>query len=189
MTGSGSGIPSLSLKTQMHKSSKPQKTPGVNPISWRHRIQHSRLLELLIAAVFIIVLVYVVSMSIRVSQGVSRTLESPEHVVRLQILNGCGVTGLASRLADGLSGYEDSDLEIQIVDTDNFEISKVRQSFVISRLEDNTVATKLAAKMGLPTEDIRNQPLENNYRQVSATLVIGEDWESLEQLKKHIKEK
>lgn len=189
MTGAGSGIPSFSLKTQMHRSSKPQESAGANPVSWRQRVQHSRLLELLIATVFIIVLVYVVSMSIRVSRGVSQTLESPEHVVRLQILNGCGVTGLASRLADGLSGFEDSDLEIQVVDTDNFEISKVRQSFVISRLEDNSVATKLAAKMGLPTEDIRNQPLENNYRQVSATLVIGEDWESLEQLKKRIKEK
>ena len=173
----------------MHKSSKPQKTTGANPFSWRQRVQRSRLLELSIAAVFIIVLVYVVSMSIRVSQGVSRTLQSPEHVVRLQILNGCGVTGLAGRLAEGLSGYEDNDLEIQVVDTDNFEISKVHQSFVISRLDDNSVATLLAAKLGLPTEDIRNQPLENNYRQVSATLVIGEDWESLEQFKNHIKEK
>lgn len=173
----------------MHKSSKPQNTNGANPVSWRQRAQRSRLLELLIAAVFIIVLVYVVSMSIRVSQGVSRTLESPEHVVRLQILNGCGVTGLASRLADGLSDYAGNDLEIRVVDTDNFDIRPVRRSFVISRLEDNSVATTFATKLGLPADDIKYQPLENNYRQVSATLVIGEDWETLTLLKNYIREK
>ena len=173
----------------MHKSSKPQRTDGANPVSWRQRAQRSRLLELLIAALFVVVLVYVVSMSIRVSQGVSRTLESPEHVVRLQILNGCGVTGLASRLADGLSDYADNDLEIQVVDTDNFEISPVRRSSVISRDKDNSVATLLATKLGLPADDIIYQPLENNYRQVSATLVIGEDWETLKPLKNYIREK
>lgn len=173
----------------MHKSSKPQRTDGANPVSWRQRAQRSRLLELLIAAVFVIVLVYVVSMSIRVSQGVSRTLPTPDLVVRLQILNGCGVTGLASRLADGLSDYADNDLEIRVVDTDNFEISRVSHSFVISRFEGNTAATILAGKLGLSADDIRFQPLENNYRQVSVTLVIGEDWETIELLTNHIREK
>lgn len=173
----------------MHKSSKPQRADGANPVSWRQRAQRSRLLELLIAAVFVIVLVYVVSMSIRVSQGVSRTLQTPEYVVRLQILNGCGVTGLASRLADGLSDYADNDLEIRVVDTDNFEISSVSRSFVISRFEGGAVANILAGKLGLPTDDISFQSLENNYRQVSVTLVIGEDWETIELLKNHIREK
>lgn len=173
----------------MHKSSKPQRTDGANPVSWRQRAQRSRLLELLIAAVFVIVLVYVVSMSIRVSQGVSRTLQSPDHVVRLQILNGCGVISLASRLADGLSDCKDGDLEIRVVDTDNFTLSQVHRSFVISRLKDNSVATILAAKLGLPADDISYQPLENNYRQVSVTLVIGEDWQTLEPLKTYVREK
>lgn len=173
----------------MHKSSKPQRTDGANPASWRQRAQRSRLLELSIAAVFVIVLVYVVSMSIRVSQGVSRTLQSPEQVVRLQILNGCGVTGLASRLADGLSDYADNELEIRVVDTDNFEISSVSRSFVISRFEGDAVATILAAKLGLPTDDIIFQPLEDNYRQISVTLVIGENWETIELLKNYVREK
>ena len=173
----------------MHKSSKPQKNSGANPVSWRQRVQRSRVLELSIAVLFVFVLVYVVSMSIRVSQGVSRTLQSPEHVVRLQILNGCGITGLASRFADGLSKYEDNDLEIQVVDTDNFEINKVSHSFIISRLEDKSVATMLATKLGLPSEEISYKPLENNYRHVSATLVIGEDWETLDKLTMDIKEK
>ncbi|MDH3889738.1 MAG: LytR C-terminal domain-containing protein [candidate division Zixibacteria bacterium] len=173
----------------MYKSSKPQRTDGANPVSWRQRVQRSRLLELSIAAVFVIVLVYVVSMSIRVSQGVSRTLGSPEHVVRLQILNGCGVTGLASRLADGLSNYADDDLEIRVVDTDNFEVSTVRQTFMLSRDEDVSIAGLLAVKLGLPADEIGCRPLENNYRQVSVTLVLGEDWETIDLLKNHVKEK
>ncbi len=173
----------------MRKLSKPHSNGGGGPVSLRQRLQRSRLLEIGIAVTFFVVLVYVISMSVRVGQGVSRTLSSPEHVVRLQILNGCGVNGLASRLADGLADYADSEIEIQVVDTDNFDIVPVNQTFVLSRIEDLTAAGLLANRLGLPTEDIGYRPLEHNYRQVSATIVLGEDWETAGALKTYIREK
>lgn len=152
-------------------------------------MQRSRVLELLIAVLFVVVLVYVVSLSIRVSRGVSRTLESPDHVVRLQILNGCGVNGLAARVADGLADYTDVDLVIKVVDTDNFDLSRVSETFVLSRLEDRTAATLLAQKLGLSAAGITFKPLENNFRRVTATLVLGEDWPTLELLNRITTEK
>jgi len=139
--------------------------------------------------VFVVVLVYVISLSMRISRGVSRTLETPEHVVRLQILNGCGVTGLAAHVADGLADYADRDLEIKVVDTDNFDLSQVGESFVISRIEDNATAVLLAQKLGLHASEVPFKPLENNYRQVTATLVLGEDWSTVEPLNSLVTEK
>jgi len=143
----------------------------------------------IIAVVFVVVLVYVVSLSVRISRGFSRSLESPEHVVRLQILNGCGENGLAARVADALADYAKGDLEIRVVDTDNFELSPVEKSFVIARTEDNLSAVLLAKQLGLAPGEVAYKPLENNYRQVTATLVLGSDWSAVEPLNSLIMEK
>ncbi|HOP07582.1 MAG TPA: LytR C-terminal domain-containing protein [candidate division Zixibacteria bacterium] len=139
----------------------------------------SRVLEVVIATAFILVVLYVASISIRVTGGVSKTLDSPDHTIRLQVLNGCGISGLASRTADMLADYADQDIEIKVVDTDNFEIRDVPKSMIISREENKRVATLLAAKLGISASEVVYRPLENNYKQVTVTLVLGADFESI----------
>jgi len=138
-----------------------------------------RWLEIGTLAAFVVVLLYVVSVSVRVSTGVSRTLDGPRYQVRLQILNGCGVTGLAGRLADRLADYHDDDIEIRVLDTDNFELRQVTETFLLSRDEDLGPTRLLAEKLGLQSDRVQYATLQNNYRQISATLVLGEDWERL----------
>lgn len=139
-----------------------------------------RTLEVIIAAVFGLVVLYVVSMSIRVSRGVSRTIDEPEHEVRLQVLNGCAVNGLAARVADTWSDYIDSDLHVVVVDADNFDLHNVAESFIISRQENRIAARLLAERVGLNPDQVVFKPLENNYRDVTATLVLGTDWPEVE---------
>jgi len=103
----------------------------------------------------------------------------PDHEVRLQVLNGCGIKGLAARVSDKLSDYVDSDFRVAVVDTDNFDLHTVEKSFVIARFDDNDGALLLAEKLGLDPDKVPVQKLANNYRQISATLVLGQDWEQL----------
>jgi hypothetical protein len=138
-----------------------------------------RWMEIGTLAAFVVVLLYVVSVSVRVSTGVSRTLDGPRYQVRLQILNGCGVAGLAGRLADRLADYRDEDIEIRVLDTDNFELRRVSETFLLSRDEDLGPTRLLAGKLGLQPDRVQYATFENNYRQISATLVLGEDWERL----------
>lgn len=140
-----------------------------------NKSKRNKYLEIIIVITFIVVLIYVGSMTVRITTGVSKTIESSTHTVRLQILNGCGSPGLAGNTADLLADYKDDELEIKIVDTDNFEVRKVAESFVISRLEDKTAAKKLAEKISLDPSRVIYKSLENNYRHVTATLVLGED--------------
>jgi hypothetical protein len=139
----------------------------------------NRVLEVVIGTAFVVVLIYVISVTVKVTKGVSKTIETPGHAIRLQVLNGCGVRGLATKTADGLSGYRDSDIEIMVVDTDNFSVREVPRSFLISRDEDKTAAAILAQKLGLDVSEIVYRTLENNYRHVSVTLVLGKDHEDL----------
>lgn len=136
----------------------------------------SRYLELLIAGAFVVLLIYVASFTIRVTRGVSKTIEPPQHTVRLQVLNGCGEPRLAARMSDQLAHYRDEELGIAIVDTDNFESLNIDSSFVISRDRDMSSAKVLAEKLGLATEQVIYRPIENNYRHVSVTLVLGADY-------------
>jgi hypothetical protein len=144
-----------------------------------NKSKRNKYLEIAIIVTFIVVLIYVGSMTVRITTGVSKTVESAAHTVRLQVLNGCGVPGLADKTADKLADYRDDDLEIKIVDTDNFDIRKVTESFVISRLEDKTAARMLAEKIGLDPSRVIYKALENNYRHVTATLVLGEDHDKI----------
>lgn len=135
----------------------------------------SRYLEILIAGTFVVLLIYMASFTIRVTRGVSRTIDPPRHTIRLQVLNGCGTPRLAASMADQLAQYRDQDIEISIVDTDNFHSLNIDSSFIISREKDLTAAQALADKLGLSREAVLYKPLENNYRHVSVTLVVGAD--------------
>lgn len=139
----------------------------------------SRYLEILIVVAFVILFVYVVSMTLQVARGVSQTIAPPTHTVRLQVLNGCGVPKMAARVADRLSGYTDQDIRISIVDTDNFESVSIDSSFVISRDSDKTAALVLARKLGLDESRVTYERVDNNYRHVSVTLVVGSDHQRL----------
>jgi hypothetical protein len=163
-------MPNSRRRNTSRTPQRPLKTTGWFRARW---------VEIGTLAAFVVVLLYVISVSVRVSTGVSRTLDGPRYQVRLQILNGCGVPGLAGRLADRLADYRDEDLEIRVLDTDNFEVRQVSETFLISRDEDLGPARLLAGKLGLEPDRVQYATLENNYRQISATLVLGEDWERL----------
>jgi hypothetical protein len=139
----------------------------------------SRYLELLIAGAFVVLLIYVASFTIRVTRGVTRTIEPPTYRIRLQVLNGCGVPKLAARMSDQLALYRDDEIMITVVDTDNFNSLTIDSSFVMSREKDLTAARLMAEKLGLSREAVRYRPLANNYRNVSVTLVLGADHERI----------
>ncbi len=149
----------------------------------------ARILEYTIIAAFVVILVYVVMFTVKVADGVSRSVGVPSRTVRLQVLNGCGVRGLAAEYSGKLDGFADADMEIRVVDTGNFDIRLVKKSFVISRSEDESAARSLAQKLGLSSEEVLYQPLEHNLQSVSATLVLGQDYPVMRTLNNSPKEK
>ncbi|MEW6051627.1 MAG: LytR C-terminal domain-containing protein [Candidatus Zixiibacteriota bacterium] len=127
-------------------------------------------------AAVVIVLAYIVFFSVRIARGVARTGSDAELLVRLQVLNASGRSGMVSWIADRLNGYSDRELEIKVVDSGNFDLTEVPQSFVISREQDSRSAKALATKLGLDPAAVIIKPLASNHRLVTATLVVGRDY-------------
>jgi len=143
------------------------------------RVKFVKYLGIGVGSALLIVLLYLLASTLTVAGGISRVINRPTHLVRLQVVNGSGVKGLTREVAKRLSDYTDSVLELRVVDTVNFDLRGLPKSFVISREQDKTAAALLAKKLGLDPSEVVYRPLEHNSRQVSATLVVGEDYKSM----------
>ncbi len=136
----------------------------------------------------VIGLLYWLSSVGRVVGGISQVMDTPTKIVRLQIVDGSGVDGFARRVAKNLSSYADPDLKIKIVEVVDFDRRKLSKSFVISRERNKIAARMLAQKISLDPSEVAFKPLEHNVRQVSATLVLGEDYQIVKSLRSIVKE-
>jgi len=140
------------------------------------RIKIIKYLGLGIGSILLVLLLLLFSSTLKVAKGISRVIDTPAHLVRLQVVNGSDVEELMQEVVESLENFVDSTLEIRVVDTINFDIKSLPLSFVVSREKDKTAAVLLAEKLGLDPSKVVYKPLEHNNRQVSATLVLGEDY-------------
>jgi hypothetical protein len=141
--------------------------------------KNSRFLELAIVAILALVIIYGASFAIRITHGFSRTIDMPEYGVRLQILNGCGINGAAARVAKVLPGVVGRPLELSIMDMSDFSSYHIEKTFLISRDKDTKPTRILAEQLGLEDDDIQYEPIDDNYKSITATLVLGEDFETI----------
>jgi LytR cell envelope-related transcriptional attenuator len=137
----------------------------------------SRALETLIVIGFALAVVYAASFAAKVSNGVSKTRPVPEVSLRVQILNGCGERGSAGKVAEALKSKVQLPLEVSVVNVDNFTVYDIEKSFLISRTKHVEDTRLLADQLGLFRDDIIYAPLEDNYRSIQVTLVVGRDYE------------
>lgn len=109
----------------------------------------------------------------QVPHKVKKTVTSEvPHIGRVQILNGCGSSGIAHKLADYLRACH-----FDVKNIDNAENWNYEETLVISRTLDTTVAVQVAE--ALNTDKIvliRNQ--ETRY---DVTVIIGNDYRELKQ--------
>jgi LytR cell envelope-related transcriptional attenuator len=159
------------------KKSKRKTTKSVRRKSQTRK--NPRVLELAIAAILVLVLIYGASFAIRITHGFSKTIDMPEHVIRLQILNGCGINGIASRAAKILQTKVKHPLEVEIIEVGDFDSYNAGESFIISRKKDLKPARLFAEQIGINSEKIVYKSIENNYRSITVTLVLGDDCELL----------
>lgn len=94
------------------------------------------------------------------------------NIIQIQVLNGCGISGVATTFTNKLrqSGFD-------VVETGNFEVFDVEQSFVIDRSGNLENARKVARALGISENLIIREVSPGFY--LDATVVIGLDYISL----------
>lgn len=113
--------------------------------------------------------------------GDERILSSSEEVddalpkvVKIEVLNGCGVQNLAKKWADHLraAGFDP-------VNVTNYDSSTIPRTIIYDR-ESNSCKNgiSVAKSLGLPKEYVAYQ--QSDQRLVSVTVIIGQDYEHVE---------
>lgn len=104
-----------------------------------------------------------------------RAEEDPKligKVIQLEVLNGCGVPGLANSVTSTLrkNGFD-------VVETGNFENFDMQNTVVIARTFNKRNAQRVADALGVENENVFIEASEDFY--LDATVVIGSDYKSL----------
>lgn len=93
-------------------------------------------------------------------------------IIQLEVLNGCGVPGLANEFTSTLrqNGFD-------VVETGNFKNFDMQNTVVIARNFDSKNAKRVADALGIKQENVFIEASEDFY--LDATVVIGSDYKTL----------
>lgn len=148
----------------------------------KHKQLHPKnlFLNIMIAllAVVVFFLLYSFISNSLTDKPVDWTTENPDigeavaDIIQLDVLNGCGVSGVAQRFTDYLRKRN-----FDVVQSANYKTFDVEQSLVIDRTGDLATARKVAYALGIEEKNIVQQINPDYYLNVS--VVIGRDYESL----------
>lgn len=94
------------------------------------------------------------------------------NVIQLEVLNGCGVPGLATTYTGTLRGYG-----FDVVETGNFEHFNMEKSVVIARSSQTENALRVARALGIEEQHVLREVSGEYYLDV--TLILGADYDTL----------
>ncbi len=92
--------------------------------------------------------------------------------IQVEVLNGCGVNGLAETLTRYLRRQN-----IDVVSQGNYKHFQVPETRILDRIGNRDRAQIVADILGVPTEQIKSQVDPN--LQLDATIIIGHDYRML----------
>ena len=93
--------------------------------------------------------------------------------VRISVLNGCGIPGLAAKWKDKLR-----DLNFDVRETGNSRI-EYDKTIILSRSEDMTYANYLAQTIGISNENVLMQ-LNKDLVDIDLTIIVGSDYKKFD---------
>jgi len=91
------------------------------------------------------------------------------HRIKVEILNGCGIRGLATRYSDYLRGAG-----VDVVSTGNADNYHYEHTLIYHRRGDLSQAEEIAKLLGVPLTSISEKPEPDLF--LDETIIIGEDY-------------
>ena len=136
------------------------------------------LLNTAIGFLSVLLLGLLIALSIRViypriaNERVEVDSQLISSVIQVEVLNGCGIAGIANRFTGLLrsNGFD-------VVETGNFDHFNLEESIVISRSGVTENARQIATALGIKEINILTEQSPDFYLDV--TVVIGHDFEQL----------
>jgi hypothetical protein len=102
--------------------------------------------------------------------------EQPSDIIQAEVLNGCGISGLAERFTDYLREHG-----IDVVSMDNYNSYNLPETVVIDRSGNKANARKVAKILGVKNKNVIQEIDPNSLLDVS--VIIGRDYLNLKPIK------
>jgi len=106
-----------------------------------------------------------------------REAQKPAEIIQLEVLNGCGVSGVADRFTDYLRAND-----IDVVKTGNYIQFDVDETTIIDRIGNKNNASYVANLLNVKEGSVMTQ-INNDYF-VDVTVIIGRDYFKQSPIKK-----
>ncbi|HEX9251668.1 MAG TPA: LytR C-terminal domain-containing protein [Ignavibacteriaceae bacterium] len=97
--------------------------------------------------------------------------QNVQQLIQVEVLNGCGVTGVGDALTDVLRAKG-----IDVVKTGNFRSFDVENTFIIDRLGKTETANRVADSLNLDKRFIITEKNKSYF--LDLTIVIGKDYKN-----------
>ncbi len=132
-------------------------------------------LIIIVLGIIIIFLAYSIFLKIRDKEVTDKELANKKlaaPIVQLEVLNGCGISGVAEKITDYLRNNN-----FDVVQTGNYISFDVDKTMVIDRTGNKANAIKVADALGVDHKNIIEQ-INNDYI-LDVSLIIGKDFKQL----------
>jgi hypothetical protein len=106
------------------------------------------------------------------NSGDDLLIDSTKARIQVEVLNGCGVTGIAEKITDHLRANK-----IDVVNLGNYRSFDIENSIIICRNEKILNAIKVAAIVGLDENSIIQQT--NPDYLLDVTFILGKDYRKI----------
>jgi len=120
-----------------------------------------------------VVAVFVFSVASRLSYTHAEKNDRPPRVLRTQILNGCGESGLAAEFGDDLMRAAIQEFRFDVIDRDNFDHFDVDNSFITVYTLSSEDAQRLASALGISPENVYMADKNDSPWGLDITIVLG----------------
>ncbi len=104
-------------------------------------------------------------------------MEAPADIVQLEVMNGCGASGVADRVTDYLRQKG-----CDVVNSGNYKSFDVEKTLVVDRAGNYANALKIAKMLGVAKKETIIRQLNDEYF-LDVSVIIGKDYYSLEPFK------
>jgi len=102
--------------------------------------------------------------------------QTPSEIIQVEVLNGCGISGVADRFTDYLRNNQ-----FDVVNMGNYIRFDMDETLVIDRIGNMANAQKTAKALGVKNSNILQQLNQEYFLDVS--IVIGRDYYTLQPFK------
>lgn len=128
----------------------------------------SRFGTIVVVIVSCVILVYIYRLKHTVYQPEQPKPFNPRQTVRVQVLNGCGVAGVAGEFRDYLMKYR-----VDIREIGN-AVHRYPQTIILDRIGNQRKAIRIAELLGVSNENVIQQ-INENLIDIDVTVIVGGD--------------